>query len=309
MRLISVKIPFLLSLLFFVFQLKATNDTLTIARAFNWQAGDSFVFRTFYSVTIPNGPNTTTYHTQYSGFISFSVLARQDFQDSIIYQVHFPSMGSAINEIIIRSPDSLVTAFTGFGNTPLNYGCDYIQNIPACDSPLVNWCTLDIYYDPLVGGRLTLKNNISLFETGHVASYTENMGLRHLSYSALEYTSYVPGLPGGCGIDLVYYRSDSAEWIDSAVYFGTNIVSKVSDLNRTKLYPNPCSTNMYLELSSLPPNKSYIQFYDALGREVQRAEIYSKITEITRNNLPTGIYFWQLQSENQILDRGKLLFE
>ena len=73
--------------------------------------------------------------------------------------------------------------------------------------------------------------------------------------------------------------------------------------------PNPSSTSFTIHLSSPPTTQTYFNLYDALGRAVKREEIISETTTMQRNNLPIGIYFWQLQQGNKILDRGKVVME
>lgn len=73
--------------------------------------------------------------------------------------------------------------------------------------------------------------------------------------------------------------------------------------------PNPSTTSFTIQLSTPPPTQTYFQLYDALGKEVKREEIISETTTMPRNNLPSGIYFWQLQQGNKILDRGKVVME
>ncbi|MES2621365.1 MAG: T9SS type A sorting domain-containing protein [Bacteroidota bacterium] len=73
--------------------------------------------------------------------------------------------------------------------------------------------------------------------------------------------------------------------------------------------PNPFTTSFTLQLSSPPNTQTYFQLYDALGRQVKREEITSASTTINRNNLPNGVYFWQLQQANKIVERGKVVMD
>lgn len=79
--------------------------------------------------------------------------------------------------------------------------------------------------------------------------------------------------------------------------------------NQLMISPNLSFTSFTLQLSSPPTAQTYFQLYDALGRQVKHEEITSTITTIHRDNLPGGIYFWQLQAGNKILDSGKLVME
>jgi hypothetical protein len=38
-------------------------------------------------------------------------------------------------------------------------------------------------------------------------------------------------------------------------------------------------------------------------------EVFSEITVMPRGKLPSGIYYWQLQPDNKIVGRGKVVIE
>lgn len=86
-------------------------------------------------------------------------------------------------------------------------------------------------------------------------------------------------------------------------------IAEILPIWNANISPNPTTTFFTLQLSSPPSTQTYFQLYDAIGRQVKREEVVSETTTIHRNNLPCGIYFWQLQSENKIVGRGKLVME
>jgi len=75
------------------------------------------------------------------------------------------------------------------------------------------------------------------------------------------------------------------------------------------LMPNPCNSSFTIQLSSTPATQTYFHLFDALGQEVKREPVTGETTTVQRGSLPTGIYFWQLQATNKILDRGKVVME
>jgi hypothetical protein len=93
----------------------------------------------------------------------------------------------------------------------------------------------------------------------------------------------------------------------------TGVISGIEatryDRRVLSLFPNPCTTTFTIQLATSPSAETYFQLYDALGRQVKREEINSTTTTIHRNNLPSGIYFWQLTERNKILERGKVVME
>jgi hypothetical protein len=92
----------------------------------------------------------------------------------------------------------------------------------------------------------------------------------------------------------------------SAFYLSINETSADYSVD---ILPNPSATFFTIQLSSPPTTQTYFNLYDALGRAVKREEIVSETTTMHRSNLPSGIYFWQLQQGNKILDRGKVVME
>ncbi len=104
---------------------------------------------------------------------------------------------------------------------------------------------------------------------------------------------------------LVFERNDYL----SNLCFPTSSILEVKGLYIVKVYPNPSTTYFTLQLSSSPSTPTHFQLYDALGRPVMREAINTETTALQRGNLPTGIYFWQLESANKILGRGKVVME
>ena len=86
-------------------------------------------------------------------------------------------------------------------------------------------------------------------------------------------------------------------------------VEEIGNYNSVSISPNPTTTSFTVQLSTPPSPETYFQLYDAMGRQLRREEINSNTTTINRNNLTSGIYFWQLVSGNRMLERGKLVME
>ncbi len=68
-------------------------------------------------------------------------------------------------------------------------------------------------------------------------------------------------------------------------------------------------TAFTFQLSSSPSSETLFLLYDALGREVKREAVTSQTTTLNRNNLPAGIYYWQLQSGGAAVGKGKVVFD
>ena len=49
--------------------------------------------------------------------------------------------------------------------------------------------------------------------------------------------------------------------------------------------------------------------YDLSNREVSKYKIINRKTEISRENLSSGIYFYKVQNENEIIGSGKIIVQ
>lgn len=85
-------------------------------------------------------------------------------------------------------------------------------------------------------------------------------------------------------------------------------VGKANNMVET-LYPNPANSAFCFQLSQQPMNQSYFKLYDVFGKLVKLEIINSVSTIINRDYLQNGIYFWQLESDDKILNRGKVVFD
>ncbi len=89
----------------------------------------------------------------------------------------------------------------------------------------------------------------------------------------------------------------------------TGIAENFMDNNRVSIYPNPFSSTATIRIDDGRFTTCDFKMYDVMGREVFRQPIVNRKSEIVNPNLPSGIYFYQLQSETEILKTGKIIVE
>jgi N-acetylneuraminic acid mutarotase len=86
-----------------------------------------------------------------------------------------------------------------------------------------------------------------------------------------------------------------------------------STQEKTKLsfsiFPNPVHDHFTLQLSELPSPDSRLFIYDANGEIVLTSLITRQISAIQRNDLPSGVYFFEINSDQKKAGSGKLIFE
>ena len=76
-----------------------------------------------------------------------------------------------------------------------------------------------------------------------------------------------------------------------------------------KLYPNPAAGFFKLALSNVAFDGIAFRLYDALGRVVTQLKVTDGITEVSVNNLPAGLYYWQIYDANGLICSDRIVLE
>lgn len=87
-------------------------------------------------------------------------------------------------------------------------------------------------------------------------------------------------------------------------------IKPVSDFSTSvKFYPNPFNETAALEIANWKNQNCELRIYDLFGREVRKIEITNAKTEIPRDNLPSGFYFYQVEDKQQVIGNGKIIIQ
>lgn len=87
-------------------------------------------------------------------------------------------------------------------------------------------------------------------------------------------------------------------------------VDENSFLTNFKIFPNPTNQNAILEFDNPINEDCTLRVYDRYGLLVKSMNnIDGDFVNIKRENLPSGIYFFQLQTDRKIIAKGKLAFD
>jgi hypothetical protein len=73
------------------------------------------------------------------------------------------------------------------------------------------------------------------------------------------------------------------------------------------VYPNPFSTSLNIVVNEAQVNKCEMKVYTVLGALVMNEQITKQTTALDTNNLPSGIYFYQVTSNDKVIQSGKLI--
>lgn len=92
--------------------------------------------------------------------------------------------------------------------------------------------------------------------------------------------------------------------------YSTGISDGIVNEKEISIYPNPSKDKMTLNVSGNDIGKNMKLFFiDFLGRKVKEVNINSPITTIRVEELPSGIYLYQLCDERNAIKAGKIIIE
>jgi len=110
------------------------------------------------------------------------------------------------------------------------------------------------------------------------------------------------------------FSFDSGVFIQLSSFACVTIgVDELSDFATSAVvFPNPFTHTATVEISTPPDltkNKMQFRMFDVFGKQVKIFQIPNQKFEIKRQDIPSGIYFYRIESEGKILSNGKLLVQ
>jgi hypothetical protein len=153
-------------------------------------------------------------------------------------------------------------------------------------SDTLNWMQVSGYYLATGGEKYITIGN---FDADNPADTIHNSGGTHIS---------------------AYYFIDDV----SVTKAGNcdNLGTEITELPNAsfRIYPNPSNQSALLEFRNPAKQNCTLTLYDLRGQVIRRVNnINEERVEIERGNLESGIYFFQLQTDREILATGKLMIE
>jgi hypothetical protein len=125
----------------------------------------------------------------------------------------------------------------------------------------------------------------------------------HTSTTNYQYRWYAKGI----NYYFAVLQMNAADTKDSMVlwYDGTvNGISNISHSAVTKVYPNPCSTQITFKCSS--DKATRLSVFDMIGRQLSTNEILNGALNLNTSAYTAGMYFYRVSDmSGNILDRGK----
>ena len=85
-----------------------------------------------------------------------------------------------------------------------------------------------------------------------------------------------------------------------------NRLSTENSAHLIKLFPNPASSFINVDISRLPGSHAYFQVYNFMGRKVYETRISNNRSTLFLNDYFRGVYIYQLRDKNgAVLETGK----
>ena len=118
------------------------------------------------------------------------------------------------------------------------------------------------------------------------------------TYQLLCPTIVPNGIPGGASIRLAVQSPLPTACSQ------TSVIESISNNSQIKISPNPFSSSTNLTLNF---TNTIVTIYNIHGQQVKQIKINSKQTVLTRDNLPSGLYFLRATKDNKIVASDKLV--
>lgn len=89
---------------------------------------------------------------------------------------------------------------------------------------------------------------------------------------------------------------------------GIASLTNENELNVATFYPNPFTSSINIMLNDLSKvNNVEVKIYNVLGAEIINTRITTQLSILETNNLPSGIYFYKINSDNKTIQSGKIV--
>ncbi|GJM35599.1 MAG: hypothetical protein DHS20C18_46000 [Saprospiraceae bacterium] len=171
----------------------------------------------------------------------------------------------------------------------LIYDASCPQGVPGCISPYYDYQHIPMrYFEPLRPTTINYQNGLI-----HEASWVND---------GPESVAWGPTSADEMMVMVIMYTEDT-----------TGIVSGINDLphpiNQVQVFPNPVHNKGTI---SVPIGINQISFrlFDATGKQVHYLpDVTAAGFSFERGNLPSGMYFFQVQDSEGRIKSGKILFE
>jgi hypothetical protein len=242
---------------------------------------------------------------QNQGYYFEIILGRQDSLNSVTYQAKYDGItwflppcnyqpghsGSSVQQIIYTNLDSTIFYYHTHA-----LGCD-TTNFCYKDSAYIDTA----YYN---GRKIDIHYEGNAAWASYDTSFADGLGEVGAGYGSEDNTA----AQGGFG--LIYYHLVSGEVWGYPYYFTLpNGIGEVSNDMSVTVIPNPVTGDFQIKINNTPAGQNVFNLYDETGRTFMQKTITGSNTQMSREGIMDGLYFWSMTSDGVELSHGKIVFE
>lgn len=295
-----MSVNFLVTFLFIPCLASAQTIPSTIGEIFNFSIGDTFEYqRSIFNVANSYGCNLTEYDL---------IVVRNKIlkNDSLFYEIHSSYLsswhcnhqqggtnsGSGQAMLVYANLDSSI--FSNLWRHAFNdSNCETATSFCHSDS---------VYFDSLLNNRKVNRHWEGVQHWVEAdTSFAEGLGLINGSYSSEDI-----GEEQGAYFLIYYHKANGEKW-GYPHYFSITSQESLGIRDDVNIAPNPVIYEFFIRLSRYESSTIRFKLYDSCGRLVKNKLLENVYTRIARENLNSGIYYWEIEAHNKS-QRGKLFF-
>ena len=143
----------------------------------------------------------------------------------------------------------------------------------------------------------------------HSSSFSQSVTLSIGDSITIGTHTYTTKDTSGTYVDILKASNNCDSIVTTNLTVHTGI-STFAELNvKVSIYPNPLTSSTTIEIVNTEQGIKYyeLNLYDVLGQPVKTINISSHITYFSKENLPEGVYFYQILDGETLKKTGKLL--
>lgn len=181
-------------------------------------------------------------------------------------------------------------------------GCSSTSTIPSY---------IIVYPNPIANFSTTLSPPYTIHFTDlSVGASIWNWSFGDGNFSIIQNPVHLYSAPGSYNVTLTVATASGC--MDSVSSFA--VVAGINEYylnDQISISPNPLNTFATIEFKNNKLNlkNANLTLFDVFGKEIRKIELDNYKTTIEKGDLKTGIYFYKVMNENQIISTGKLAVE
>ena len=134
-----------------------------------------------------------------------------------------------------------------------------------------------------------------------------------IAEDSLNYQWVVPDIPTSAGQIRIVMDNVGTDYEDNSEDFTIESVTTVKEAqlgSELKVFPNPMSETAMIKFANPYNERHTLIFYNSEGKVIREfVDITSDRVFFKRNNLVSGLYFFQLRTKNEIRAIGKIIVD